>query len=1005
MIFFVDQRKPSTQAFFHRMTRHCQSDLDLATMPLEPRPVIHWIEIIGDWTGKPADAVDYQISYHVFAHPNTQLPLLDLTSDRVKLIDVEGPYGVRDWAKRWENDPLDDQPVPRSRLLSPYPFSPPEKNQTTNTSGATPDSAPETSSRLAVNQFGEKEDIPKTSLSQRKILNVSLRESESSLPTIDISLPSKPGSPEAHDTEERADRSQSPATSAPRLTVHKRASISPTKRSESPKQDKLVLTRIRKPVPLPERLPWRTPGAEDSIARGRKKIHGKEELVVRKISHSAEGRFHAGKNHGRRERSVSPERKMKKVYSMDNLRGLQSSPLLAKSANKSKPTMETMALNSVAIQNQSSPTSAFSISSQSQPTLKGKKGSTLLVEQWLNNREDLEEGPESTPDDSDSRTIRSSRSIMSLESDSMEINENYPALVPKQIPQVLQACTQPSQGVHGQSQPGGFTPNSSIIEVMPTVRKENKLWLDFSSDARSTTVIIVRVKVEPREHLEGGLTVGIPGLPLQFDDEREAGRFVLHIKDDQDKVGLWNNRDNIMWVRQEKESKQCHIEKLNELGHTCRFRLDEVFTPRLVRLEETKVFKRGQYEIDCVLARRSSLHSETVTFTATCLLRPADFIFWSENISFAVGLSGGPVGTILHTFLAPGSRHIRLRSRRVDPSNKLNLVVNCPTADWDRVFVISWEVPADIGEFCPSISDGCNLDDYHTSFDFGGQAQEKIADGRTISNGGGLPSSGPSTLAAAKSRDIVTFVEYLAEDGSVAPGTKDCGAENISRLRERILERMQMDSQADGKPLILRDGTSIYEDLCKIKDASLLKPELSRAEAHNLRSERRPLAFKQMLSSLQMLLNSLGRALWLLGMIWVLCWIIDPYKTITRTWEARDQAFDYVSTMDYNSAFAALTPSDDRPRWWHVARVSNTTDETMFTDKAKHPEPKVLDTFDSEIDNDDREELPMSGDAFIEPNDQGYEIEAAPITSGRKKEGMSVRDRIDKMLGWPGPLL
>ena len=430
-----------------------------------------------------------------------------------------------------------------------------------------------------------------------------------------------------------------------------------------------LISPQKKPVPILDRPPWRSPGLEDTTRRGRR-LFGRDE-AKRRVSHSADDILcpfkAADYDRSSREKAVLGESK--------SIGADEARQRVCHSASTRLSPSRYANLN--------------------------ERGTVRNVEHWLRGT--------SCPGDS----------CIHCESDAaigMDVGSvGRLALVGShQSPVELKAQ-------ESLSLPPSPSPSSQAAVPWTTVKYPNSglgCWIsdggNFNEDGVSISIeahkgvlyatssqtlnegsirIRVYASVYLREDPAGGFVLRIPGLPMQSSVTR--GSFTLTIEESEGGEGIFRNYERIAYVD---VNNGLEVKPFDQPQLTVSFRLDVPFSINLVRYEKLRLLKASDFEVD--YDTRACFHrtclgcSEDdtirVVYTILCSLRLREFRFWSEKAEFTLYLTGGPSG-ILRTDLAPGKRRVHLQGGQCDAGRELEVTLTAEVGDLRRPFTFVYE--------------------------------------------------------------------------------------------------------------------------------------------------------------------------------------------------------------------------------------------------------------------------------------------------------------------------
>ena len=674
-----------------------------------PRPTIRALEIDGSWTGDSECPVEFRIVVGVKCHPETKLPLLDLKSDRVELVDVSEPYDTLTFFYHNTAEQQDENGG-HSRLLSPYPFSPAQRNcglmghdgprrghdqQESPTIQASQNVYPSSGSRIGA------------CCTTGKVLRVPFRHRESTADTFNLSLLS--GS--THDSENLSGRDSisdfqtSLTCSAGNLKIGEKHRDRVSQATPSPKAGSFLATKkLRKPIPLEERPPWRSPGTGDvnSLGRGRAD-RSRLQTVERKISRSADGRLLANSDSDRN--SAFPRCDLRSTNSdVDLSRARKVQGTTTEKGRSYKPT------SSERVSPQSPAGSVVHTQSYGSEEDNILNATERWVERGFTGLGVNLEACESSPHDFGVVAAQESR--------------KWPRSEP------IFNRRRNSASLRG----GQLASSHTNVSI-----DDHHVWLSCDTSAVSLVTVILHVKVRMIEYERGGWKADIPGLPAQ-PDSTGYGRYQISIEDPD--ISLWNKKDAIKCVNESSSEGQCTIEDLVDGQLRGSFALDSTFSVWLLLLESTHHLTSTSCSIDSTYSMEN--HNDHCIHRANCVIRPINsVIFWSQYVNVSLRILGGPARRHTHVFLATSPFPVSLKGP-VNATNECVLTVHRPTSEWTKPFILEWTSPPVRSDYiiCPSVAvvdDVTSQDSYDSdivAFDHPGI---KHVDELTV-NGGKSPS-------------------------------------------------------------------------------------------------------------------------------------------------------------------------------------------------------------------------------------------------------------------------
>ncbi len=730
------------------------------------------------------------------------------------------------------------------------------------------------------------------------------------------------------------------------LPIPRRGSLSPQKR----------------PVPIVERPPWRSPVFEDRVRKNRKYMLDLE--TKRRMSRSADKSLSPSKNiHEWIGDQDDPTRRGRQITRADDASGRTLSELKNVPAGQKHKIIEWLDANA-------------KVPAHHPPV-------------------DVEYGFDPP------HTLQTWRSTAPVDP------ETLPNLPPSPSPSSQAAVPWTSVKYRNPLQIRGGVSSAATWDW-----RNGFLYAVFPSEAGDSSLCVrLQAKVHLREDTErGGNVLEIPGLPIQADSQ---GHFSLRITDDGE--GEFKVFEKVAHVH-----KDFNIQPFESPKLDVKFSTGEPFSLKLLRFKEPiEVLSASDFEIDYDIRASYDLENpgdstdETicVRYLAICTLRPREFLFWAKHLRFTIFITGGPTGNARFE-LARGKRRIYLNDNHCKAGHELEITLTMDAKDLAKTFTLVFDRTLGIAPFelwLPRISS--------TS-----RAAQELLDERDVEDGEGVPTTPAECKVPGLNKDDAcrqpsTAFSMLANTKSLAakpapghlPENQPTPRSRAHRFREE-----ERDSPGEGSSLYVEDADTSVQDSSKAgsqkymphhRRGSLLPDRSGKQESEeDISTNAQEFGPASLASEVRATGQSFGiPRIW--QCVFVLCLLVSYLATTSRgamavesirvqTWEGvaalrAENVLDFVDLTSWKRLLARMKGESVAEEQTIAEDVEDQQEDASAIVRAPRLEQELGDD---------------SGDssAWEQPK------EAPPVketvketTSG--EEQISFRDRLDWALGWRGP--
>lgn len=551
------------------------------------------------------------------------------------------------------------------------------------------------------------------------------------------------------------------------------------------------------------------------------------------------------------------------------------------------------------------------------------------------------------------------------------------------------------------------------------------LYAVFPTEAGEPPLCVrLQAKVHLREDTEkGGIVLEIPGLPIQADGQ---GHFTLHITNDRE--GEFNVFEKVAHVHTD-----FNIQRLESPMLDVKFNTEKPFSLRLLRFKEPiETLSASDFEIDYDIRASYDLENPgdsiddtiCVRYLAVCTLRLRQCLFWAKYFRFTVFITGGPAGDAKFE-LAPGERQIYLNDNHCKAGSELEITLTMDAKDLAKTFTLIFDRTLGIAPseyWLPRISS--------TS-----RTAQELLDKCDVEDGEGMfisparckaPSLNKGNACRQPGRDF----PMLAQTKSLAAKPAPVYLPENQRARRSSAHRLPRRGEmlhGEDSPLYVEDVDTSLHDSSEAgsqkcvpprRQDSLL-PNFSREQEleediGGLRSDRSRKPKSEELigsnaqevgrASLASEVRATGQTLGIpriLQCAFVLCLLVSYLATTSRGAMAvesiRARTWEGVAALRAKS----VPEFDDLTGWKHllarlkgesVAKEGTVAEHAEDRQEAASGTAKVP-GLEQDLDNDSG-----NSSAWEQP------MEASPVEeSATGEQQLSFRDRIDWALGWRGP--
>lgn len=470
-------------------------------------------------------------------------------------------------------------------------------------------------------------------------------------------------------------------------------------------------------------------------------------------------------------------------------------------------------------------------------------------------------------------------------------------------------------------------------------------------------LVHLRASIHLREDDDkGGHLLEIPGLPTQVDSH---GLFVLQVVaiEAEEEYQIY---EKIAYVNSNLGETNCLTSPRLEVP----FDTADPFCIKLLRFQEgTRVLQASEFEIDYDTralfdwANPGDSTDDTicVNYLTVCTLRLHQFLFFADSVRFTVYMTGGPSG-ILHFELGPGRRRIRLTKDQCGAGHELEITLTMKVQDVPKNFSFLYETVL-----------------------------------------GAAPFEGWTPRISAISRDDSGDVDEEVENavsGGVLVTPKDCGASRSASFIKckRPTREFSMLAQekwlASKKPLIwypenqLTPGSMAaryHEEEQKIPTSKIGTEHEDNHSCLAKADEVCPSNQEFKIDSQEHLMAQKGETVWIKASLWtVVKWILcvcllSHYVMATGIGSKTIHSIGRNAQEGLQTFGAEFVPrTDDLIVWEHVLTKIK---ESTWGVSALHPKDETV----------HKEKI----------------VDPTPLPE--IEEELTLRDRVDRALGWKGP--